>query len=153
MTTDFNPRNAVLRSRQDGCSQSVSSGPPQLCRYHLPLSQGAQRRAEAERRPCRFVFAPRQLGSRQLSWGLGLMCWARTRLHVEVLQDVVVDLGGDFLLLQHLLDGLVGGAGSDRLVLPRGSSGLAERVNEANLQLDTFLTNSLSVVPYSPSDQ
>lgn len=40
-------------------------------------------------------------------------------LDVEVLQDVVVDFGGDLLLLQHLPDGLVGGAGADGRALPR----------------------------------
>lgn len=82
---------------------------------HPPFSQGAERRAEAQRRSCRRAVASRQPGHRRLLlWGLGFAGRAGAGFDVEVLQDVVVDLGGDLLLLQHLLDGLVGGAGSDR---------------------------------------
>lgn len=52
------------------------------------------------------------------------MAWAGARLDVQVLQHVVVDLAGDSLLLQHLLDGLVGGVGPDGLTLLRRTSWL-----------------------------
>jgi len=92
---------------------------------HRPFPQAAERRAEAERRPEGFPAAPRELGAgRLLLQGLGPAGRAGGRLDVQVLQDVVVNLGGDLLLLQHLPDGLVRGVGSDRGVPPRGSSGL-----------------------------
>lgn len=73
------------------------------------------------------MVATSQLGGRRLRlWGLGLASWAGARLDVEVLQDVVVDLGGDLLLLQHLLDGLVSGAGSDRGTPLHGASWLLQ---------------------------
>ena len=58
-----------------------------------------------------------------------------TGLDVEVSQDVVVDLGGDLLLLQHLLDGFVSGAGSDLSPFPAGLLGLKSIRSEVN----TFL--------------
>lgn len=52
------------------------------------------------------------------------MSRAGARLDVEVLQDVVVDLGGDLLLLQHHLDGLVCSVGPDWRTPPGGCSWL-----------------------------
>lgn len=68
--------------------------------------------------------AARQLLNGGFLLGLSLAGRAGTGLDVEVLQDVVVDLGGDLLLLQHLLDGLVGGVGPDGGPFLRGSLGL-----------------------------
>ncbi len=93
--------------------------------FHPPFSQGAERCAEAEWSSGRFAVTSSQFrGSRFLLRGLSLVSRAGAGLDVEVLQDIVVDLGRDPLLLQHLLDGLVCGAGSDRGALLRGSSGL-----------------------------
>lgn len=93
---------------------------------HPPFTQGAERRAEAERGSSRLAVASGQLrNSRFLLRGLSLVSRTGAGLDVEVLQDVVVDLAGDLLLLQHLLDGLVCGARSDRGALLRGSSGLS----------------------------
>lgn len=81
-----------------------------MLRAHQPFPQGAERRAEVEWRPSRPLVAsalPGGGGGRS-SGGLGLAGGAGCRLEVEVLKHVVVDLGGDFLLLQHLADGLVG---------------------------------------------
>lgn len=68
------------------------------------------------------------------------MSWAGAGLDVEVLQDVVVDLGGYPLLLQHLLDGLVCGVGPDRLTLLRGSSWLSGFKTEPKLKLAELLS-------------
>ena len=80
-----------------------------------------------------MAVASRQLGGgRFLLRGLDRASRAGPGFDVEVLQDVVVDLGRDLLLLQHLLDGLVGGARVDRGPFLRGASGLEHR----SLQLD-----------------
>lgn len=93
---------------------------------HPPFSQRAERRAEAERSSGGVVVARGPFHDGRLPLrGVGLGARAGAGLDVEVLQDVVVDLGGDLLLLQHLLDGLVGRAGSDWGTLPRGSSPLS----------------------------
>ena len=92
---------------------------------HPPLSQRAERRAEAERGSSRSAVASGHFpDDRFLLRGLDLVSRTRAGLDVEVFQDVVVDLGGDPLLLQHLLDRLVCGVGPDRGTLLRGSSGL-----------------------------
>lgn len=88
------------------------------------------------------MVASDQPGGRRFLRGLGLACRARGGLDVEVLQDVVVDLGGDLLLLQHLLDGLVGGARPDGLIPPRGSSGLSGQT--------TWRSTLLAVIPHAP---
>ena len=62
------------------------------------------------------------LASWLLLWRLDLVSRTGAGLDVEVLQDVVVDLGGDPLLLQHLPDGLVRRVGPDRLTPLPGSS-------------------------------
>lgn len=89
---------------------------------HPPLSQRAQGRAEGEGRLSGSPLARGRLrGSGFFLRGLG-----RTGggFDVEVLQDVVVDFGGDLLLLQHLPDGLVGGVGADGRAILRGHPSL-----------------------------
>lgn len=85
-------------------------------RIHPPLSQRAQRRAEGEGRRRRPALARGHLGGG--GFFLGGRGGTGGGLDVQVLQDVVVDFGGDLLLLQHLPDGLVGGAGADGRALP-----------------------------------
>lgn len=93
---------------------------------HPPFPQRAERRAEAERCQRRFVGAHGDFrGSWLPLWVLNLVSWTGAGLDVEVLQDVVVDLGGNPLLLQHLPDGLVCRVGPDRLTPLPGSSRLS----------------------------
>jgi len=81
---------------------------------HLPFAQRAERRAEAQWSSSRFAVATRQLSGRWLFlWGLDFVGWAGSRLDVEVFQHIIVDLGGDPLLFQHLFNGLFGIVGSD----------------------------------------
>ena len=66
--------------------------------------------------PAGWRFPPRQLpGSSPLLRPGVLLVWAAPALAVEVPEHAVVDLAGDLLLLQHLLDGLPGRASLDRL--------------------------------------
>lgn len=73
-----------------------------------------------------FSVASGQLsGLPLLLWGLSLASWPGAGLDVEVLKDVVVDLGGDLLLLQHLFNGLVSRVSSDRGMFPVGAPWLS----------------------------
>ena len=94
-----------------------------LPRDRLPFSQGAQRRAQAQRGggvAADGVAPGEPPGGRGAAGGRGRVGGAGGRPDVEVLQDVVVDLGRDLLALQHLLDGLVRRARADRPpLLPR----------------------------------
>lgn len=111
---------------------------------HPPLSQRAQRRAEGERRRSRPALAGADLGPG--GFLLRGLEGTGAGLDVEVLQDVVVDLGGDLLLLQHLPDGLVGGAGADGRALPRRrpplqasrAQGQRQPVNAVRLTMETW---------------
>lgn len=58
-----------------------------------------------------------------LFWGFSLD--NRTGSGLEVLQDIIVDLRGDLLLLQHLSNGLVCSVGPDRRVPLHGSTSLS----------------------------
>lgn len=81
---------------------------------HLPFTQRAERRAEAEQSWSRFAVACSYFrSSRFLLRGLDLLIWAGAGLDVEVLQDVIVDLRGDLLVIQHLLYGFICGVGTD----------------------------------------
>lgn len=109
------------RDRRPGPAPTVANANASWATNHLthpPLSQGAQRRAEGEGRRGRAALARGDPGGGGVF--LGGLGRAGAGLDVQVLQDVVVDLGGDLLLLQHLPDGLVGGAGTDGRALPRG---------------------------------
>ena len=90
---------------------------------HPPLAQAAEWCAQAQRDIVGFAVSSSQpLGSRGGSFRR-LCClagWTGAWLDIQLLQDIVVDLSGDLLLLQHLLYGLVGCAGMDRSPLLGG---------------------------------
>lgn len=112
--------------------------------FHQPFSQSTERRAEAELSLGGSSVASGQLGGWPfLLWGLSLASWAGAGLDVEVLKDVVVDLGGDPLLLQHLLNGLVSRVSSDRGVFPIGAPWLSGFQTKLKLNIASHKTRTL----------
>lgn len=93
-------------------------------KLHPPLAEQSDLLADADAQRARRRPDAAAGYSRFPLGGLHLVAWTGARLDVQVLQHVIVDLGGDSLLLQHLLDGLVGSVGSDGWTPLHRTSGL-----------------------------